>query len=372
MLFLLQPFQSVTSNIIGRIQHVWESYIVLVHLHEENQALRGTLQRVQAEKNLYIEKALAYDRLKDTLKLMEERQFTTILARVIGYDSTNQAHTVTINKGLGDGVRESWPVITQDGIAGITVSVSQTSSKVLLLIDPNCNVAALIQRTRDQGIVSGQPKSNSYIMKYVSTRATIREGTTYQITETSLSELARVGLPGFRITEHILPKLQEAGIPADTLLILEDLQDLLYVSQTSFMQALEATIGKEQANWYIPIFLQHARADVLAKLQQLKDQTYLTEREFLAALPPLIGTEQTARFKDIILQYAREEEMVVSSGLGGIFPKGLRIGMVSKVLRQEYNPFQDIVQNIEIIPSVDFSKLEEVLIIRRDTAEPIP
>jgi rod shape-determining protein MreC len=55
-------------------------------------------------------------------------------------------------------------------------------------------------------------------------------------------------------------------------------------------------------------------------------------------------------------------EVVLSSGLGGIFPKGLRIGTVSKVVKQDYGLFQEV----EVAPSVDFSKLEEVLIIYRD------
>lgn len=367
MLFLLQPFQSTVSGVISKIQQIWSGYIALVNLHEENQRLQQQLQLVNAEKNLYVEKSLAYDRLKDTLHLMEERQFSTILARVIGYDASNQANTIIVNRGANDGVQESWPVITPDGIAGLTVSVSPTSSKVLLLTDPSCNVAALIQRTRDQGIVGGQSKKNAYLMKYVNKRATIREGVTYQITETALQELGKAGIPGFRIADHVLPRLQEAGIPTDTLLVLEELKDLLYVSQTSFVHALEAIIGKEQTDWYLPIFLQFARADLLVKLQQLKDQPYPSEKEFLNALTALIGPEQMRQYQDIIVNQVREEETVVSSGLGGIFPKGLKIGTVSKVLKEDYDLFQDI----EVTPSVDFSKLEEVLIIRRTKEETV-
>ncbi len=365
MLFILQPFQSTAFHIIGYVQHMWQEYIALVRLNEENQRLREELKQLRAEKNRYIEKSLAYDRLKGTLNLVEERQFSTILARVIGHDPTNQTNTIVVNKGTDDGVQESWPVITQDGIAGITVSVSKDASKVLLLIDPNCNVAALVQRTRDQGIVGGQSKKDAYIMKYVSRRADVREGTIYQFTDLALKELAKEGLPGFRLTDHSFLKFQEEGIPVDLLLILEDLKDLLYVSQTSFVRALETTIGKEQADWYKPIILKHAFADLLAKLQELENQKYTTEEDFLRALETTIGKEQTIRYKTTILRHVQDEETVVSSGLGGIFPKGLLIGTVSKVIKQDYGLFQDI----EVTPSVDFSKLEEVLIIRRENTE---
>jgi rod shape-determining protein MreC len=365
MLFALQPFQSMASRVISNVQHIWQKYIALVHLYEENQRLRGEIKQLQAEKNRYLEKSLAYDRLKGTLDLVEEREFSTILALVIGHDATNQTDTVVVNKGSADGVQESWPVITQDGIAGITVNVSKNSSKILLLIDPNCNVAALVQRTRDQGIVGGQSKKDAYIMKYVSRRADIRAGTIYQLTDSTLKELAKEGLPGFRLTDRSLMNLQEAGVPPDILTILEDLKDLLYVSQESFVRAVEITIGKEQTDWYKTTILEYAFADLLAKLQRIKNQHYATEEDFVTDLETTIGRDYTLRYKTLILKYAQEKETVVSSGLGGIFPKGLLIGTVSKVVKQDYGLFQDI----EVTPSVDFSKLEEVLIIRRDNTE---
>jgi rod shape-determining protein MreC len=52
-------------------------------------------------------------------------------------------------------------------------------------------------------------------------------------------------------------------------------------------------------------------------------------------------------------------DILISSGLGGIFPKGVTVGMVSKVNRKPYG----ISQEVEVRPSVDFSKLEEVLVV---------
>ena len=60
-------------------------------------------------------------------------------------------------------------------------------------------------------------------------------------------------------------------------------------------------------------------------------------------------------------------DVLISSGLGGIFPKGVPVGMVSKVNRRQYG----ITQEVDVRPSVDFSKLEEVLIITRSDAEPV-
>ncbi|MDR3606486.1 MAG: rod shape-determining protein MreC [Oligoflexia bacterium] len=50
---------------------------------------------------------------------------------------------------------------------------------------------------------------------------------------------------------------------------------------------------------------------------------------------------------------------LISSGLGGVFPKGKPVGVVSKVTKKPFG----ISQDVEVHPSVDFSKLEEVLVI---------
>jgi rod shape-determining protein MreC len=52
-------------------------------------------------------------------------------------------------------------------------------------------------------------------------------------------------------------------------------------------------------------------------------------------------------------------DSVLSSGLGGIFPKGLMIGKVSQVFRKK----QGLFQRITLTPSSDLSRLEEVLVL---------
>jgi rod shape-determining protein MreC len=52
-------------------------------------------------------------------------------------------------------------------------------------------------------------------------------------------------------------------------------------------------------------------------------------------------------------------DLVITAGLGHIYPKGLKVGPITKIERESYG----ITQFIEISPSVDFSKLEEVAIL---------
>lgn len=55
-------------------------------------------------------------------------------------------------------------------------------------------------------------------------------------------------------------------------------------------------------------------------------------------------------------------DMVITAGTGGIFPKGTPLGKVSSINKPDYGLFQ----TLEINPCVDFSRLEEVLVIQNE------
>ena len=69
-----------------------------------------------------------------------------------------------------------------------------------------------------------------------------------------------------------------------------------------------------------------------------------------------------------ILKYVKKSDdvqvgdKVITSGLGGIFPKGLLTGTVTKVERKRPGIFQAV----EVVPSADLSRLEEVLILSEE------
>jgi rod shape-determining protein MreC len=55
----------------------------------------------------------------------------------------------------------------------------------------------------------------------------------------------------------------------------------------------------------------------------------------------------------------QEGDTVISSGLDGVFPKGLRVGQVQSITQKNSSIFQEVL----VIPFVDFEKLEEVMIV---------
>ncbi len=59
-------------------------------------------------------------------------------------------------------------------------------------------------------------------------------------------------------------------------------------------------------------------------------------------------------------------DRVITSGLTGNFPKGLAIGEITKIEKESHGVFQ----YAELIPKVDFTKLEEVLIVTETFTPP--
>jgi rod shape-determining protein MreC len=55
-------------------------------------------------------------------------------------------------------------------------------------------------------------------------------------------------------------------------------------------------------------------------------------------------------------------DVIVSSGMGGIFPAGVNIGRVSRLYALEY----ETTLEIEVVPMIDFSRLEYVFAIEQD------
>ena len=77
------------------------------------------------------------------------------------------------------------------------------------------------------------------------------------------------------------------------------------------------------------------------------------------------GVVKGSTFGDCRLVYVLRKhevnkgDILISSGLDGVYPKGLRLGFVSDVFKKNSGIFQEVT----VRPYVDFEKLEEVLVI---------
>ena len=153
---LLAPFQEVIASSSRYVKGIWRHYFNLVHTAEQNDQLKKQLNRAEELKNEWVEARLANDRLRRLMDMGRDFDQAVAFAEVIGRDPTAWFKTVIINKGSKDNVSVGMPVVESEGIVGQVVEVSGRYAKVLLIVDQNSAVDALVQRTRARGLLKGE------------------------------------------------------------------------------------------------------------------------------------------------------------------------------------------------------------------------
>ncbi|MDA8165270.1 MAG: rod shape-determining protein MreC [Desulfobacteraceae bacterium] len=150
-------------------------------------------------------------------------------------------------------------------------------------------------------------------------------------------------------------------------------------------------VGKDPSLWFKTVIVDRGSADGVKKgmpavtVEGIVGQVLDTSPQFskiLLATDPNSAIDvliQPSRIQGIVkgrnddgleLQYVlkncdvRKGDQIITSGLGGVFPKGLPVGTVSKAVRDRRGMFQ----KIEVAPAVDFNGLEHLLIIMKENS----
>nr|WP_320050186.1 rod shape-determining protein MreC [uncultured Desulfuromonas sp.] len=226
VLQLASPFYRAIDAVSRDTASIWDNYIDLMDVRQQNIALKEQLRQQQGRLTHLQEIELENQRLKNLLGFLENAELPAIPARVIAVDASSWFRTITIDKGTDDGLDEGMPVVVAEGIVGRTIKCASSTSRVLLVIDASSEVAVLVQHNRTRGIARGQ--GNALTLEYA-------------------------------------------------------------------LRSHDVSLG----------------------------------------------------------------DAVVTSGTGGVFPKGLPVGSIAKIVKHDYGLFQ----TLELTPAVDFTRLEDVLIL---------
>lgn len=163
---MIATAQYGVSKMTGYCSSLWDGYVALWNVRDENEKLRDELGKCKALSNEYRETVVTNVRLNKLLKLSESLPLPTITAQIVGRDPSLWFRTVVINRGTGSGVKKGMPVVTDAGVIGQVMNTSPHYSKILLANDPNSAIDVLVQETRVQGIVKGAGREG-YKMHYV-------------------------------------------------------------------------------------------------------------------------------------------------------------------------------------------------------------
>ena len=150
------PALQAGSAISGRVAKLQKGLKTLDQLEEENAALSAQNSELRASSQLSGDLESENKRLRAALDYRERSAFKLLPAQIIGRDASSWWNTVKINRGFAQKVDAAQPVLTAEGLIGRTTTVSKDISIVLLLTDENCQVAARVEGTNEQGSLSGQ------------------------------------------------------------------------------------------------------------------------------------------------------------------------------------------------------------------------
>ena len=153
---LLAPFLTSGSGIKKQITSVRTGLKSLDQLERENANLQVENRELRATNQGLRDAENEVNRLRHALNYRERSVFKLIAAEIVARDSSTWWRTVTINRGKRDGIETDMPVATDVGLVGKVTTVSDSVSVVLLISDENCRVAAKVEGSREQGIVSGE------------------------------------------------------------------------------------------------------------------------------------------------------------------------------------------------------------------------
>ena len=158
------PFNAI-GNVFTNLSAPQET---LSELKKQNEELTSELaQLTEAEKTA--------ERLESLLGLQSTYNLQSTAARIIGTTGDAWSQTVTIDKGSANGFEIGMPVCNSGGVIGQIIEVSAATSTVRLINDENSGVSVMVQSTRAQGILQGQP-DGTLMLSYVPADADVKVG----------------------------------------------------------------------------------------------------------------------------------------------------------------------------------------------------
>ncbi len=157
------PERLIHSSKLG-IDYLWNDYIDLRHVHQQNQDLKKTIDRLRLEQAALLEDARQGQRLQALLNFQEKYIYKTLPAQVIGSSGTDLSRVFYIDRGADHKLERDMAVITPDGIVGKVREVFPHTAQVLVINDQTSGAGVILETTRIRGILRGNAAGQPQIV----------------------------------------------------------------------------------------------------------------------------------------------------------------------------------------------------------------
>ena len=152
----LAPVRRAAESAFEPIENAWNGITDYGDLKAENEELRAELDELRGE-------AVQDENAAEQLEvLLEQREIEWVgsiprtTARVIAGPASNFVHTIDIDKGRADGIREGMPVVTGAGLLGRVERVGSDRSTVQTVEDPELKVGVRVVGLNSLATARGQ------------------------------------------------------------------------------------------------------------------------------------------------------------------------------------------------------------------------
>lgn len=176
LLFICVLIPSLRRPLLGVLEYplklatlIKREFAGIIFYHRnliQNERLKKERDLLRQKVNALNESALENARLKNILYFKQKSSYKVIAAGVIGRCADNWSSVIIIDKGSFNGIREGMSVITYLGLAGRVIETTESTGKIMLINDPDFGVSAIVQRSRQEGLISGT-LGNFLIMRYL-------------------------------------------------------------------------------------------------------------------------------------------------------------------------------------------------------------
>ena len=150
----VRAIRSYTVGFVGVIQDFLSLVPNIVELKQENEVLRRMNVNLSDEVSRLREARLENLRLREMLAMKDRGEFKLLPAEVIGKSLHLLRNTLTMSAGEIDGVKIDMPIISEQGLVGKVIAVSNRYSIGQLVINKDFRSSAKVQRSRVDGIVT--------------------------------------------------------------------------------------------------------------------------------------------------------------------------------------------------------------------------
>lgn len=200
------PFRNASNAISVKVENYIDKLVNATEYYNENQRLKDEIGILQKQMSDYEQIKSELSEMKEFVGIKKENPdyVYTEPCRITGYIANDPFKSFTINKGTKSGIEPYCPVVTSQGLIGITIDVSADSSTVRTLLSPDLSIAVMCPDSLNSAIMEGYINSEG---ETVARLIHLPRNTTFMVGDRLVTKgtggLFPVGYPVGTITELI-------------------------------------------------------------------------------------------------------------------------------------------------------------------------